>query len=80
VTRRILTGNGYRVITAGKRDLLPRVSRLADDVPEVTELDPNPVIARPGDLSVQASSRSCTRTSLDRPAAPTHVRPSVAQP
>ena len=47
MTRRILTGNGYRVITAGKRDLLPRVSRLADDLPEVAELDLNPVIARP---------------------------------
>jgi acyl-CoA synthetase (NDP forming) len=29
------------------RDLLLRVSRLAEDVPEITELDLNPVIARP---------------------------------
>jgi acyl-CoA synthetase (NDP forming) len=29
------------------RDLLLRVSRLADDLPEVTELNLNPVIARP---------------------------------
>jgi acyl-CoA synthetase (NDP forming)/GNAT superfamily N-acetyltransferase len=29
------------------RDLLLRVSRLADDLPEITELDLNPVIARP---------------------------------
>jgi acyl-CoA synthetase (NDP forming) len=29
------------------RELLLRVSRLADDLPEVTELDLNPVIARP---------------------------------
>jgi acyl-CoA synthetase (NDP forming) len=28
------------------RDVLMRVSRLADDLPEVTELDLNPVIAR----------------------------------
>ena len=34
------------------RDLLLRVSRLADDLPEVTELDLNPVIARPDGVYV----------------------------
>jgi len=42
---------GYRGAPAadvgGLRDLLLRVSRLADDQPEVTELDLNPVIAGP---------------------------------
>jgi acyl-CoA synthetase (NDP forming)/RimJ/RimL family protein N-acetyltransferase len=35
------------VDTGGLQDLLLRVSRLADDLPEVAELDLNPVIARP---------------------------------
>jgi acyl-CoA synthetase (NDP forming)/GNAT superfamily N-acetyltransferase len=40
---------------AGLRDVLMRVSRLADDLPEVTELDLNPVIARPdGVVAVDA--------------------------
>jgi len=34
------------------RDLLLRVSRLADDLPEVTDLDFNPVIARPDGVFV----------------------------
>ena len=33
--------------TAALADALLRVSRLADDLPEVSELDLNPVIARP---------------------------------
>ncbi len=37
------------------RDLLLRLSRLADDLPEITDLDLNPVIARPdGVLAVDA--------------------------
>jgi acyl-CoA synthetase (NDP forming) len=34
------------------RDLLLRVSRLADDLPEITELGLNPVIARPDGVYV----------------------------
>ena len=33
---------------AALREVLLRVSRLADDLPEITDLDLNPVIARPG--------------------------------
>ena len=37
------------------RDMLMRVSRLADDLPEISELDLNPVIARPdGAMAVDA--------------------------
>ncbi len=42
---------GYRGAPAADldalRDLLLRISRLAEDLPEITELDLNPVIARP---------------------------------
>jgi acyl-CoA synthetase (NDP forming)/RimJ/RimL family protein N-acetyltransferase len=38
------------VDTAALADVLLRVSRLADDVPEIAELDLNPVIARPDGL------------------------------
>ena len=34
--------------TAALADVLLRVSRLADDLPEVAELDLNPVLAPPG--------------------------------
>jgi acyl-CoA synthetase (NDP forming)/RimJ/RimL family protein N-acetyltransferase len=40
------------VDTAALADLLLRVSRLADDLPEVAELDLNPVIARPDGVHV----------------------------
>jgi hypothetical protein len=35
------------VAAEAQRDLLLRVSRLADDLPVITDLDLNPVIARP---------------------------------
>ncbi|MGH3231286.1 MAG: acetate--CoA ligase family protein [Streptosporangiaceae bacterium] len=38
---------GHPADLTALRDLLLRVSRLADDLPEVIELDLNPVIARP---------------------------------
>ena len=54
---------------AGLRDTLLRVSRLADDLPQVAELDLNPVIARPtasppwtpgsGSPATAAPTRSC---------------------
>jgi acyl-CoA synthetase (NDP forming) len=44
------------------RDLLLRVSRLADDLPEITELDLNPVIARPDGVFV-VDARSFPRAS-----------------
>ena len=42
-----LLGPGHAADIAGLRDILLRVSRLADDLPQVAELDLNPVIARP---------------------------------
>ena len=37
------------------RGLLLRVSQLADDIPEITDLDLNPVIARPDGVFVVAA-------------------------
>jgi acyl-CoA synthetase (NDP forming) len=43
---------------AALRDVLMRVSRLADDIPEISELDLNPVIVRPdGAVAVDARIR-----------------------
>jgi acyl-CoA synthetase (NDP forming)/GNAT superfamily N-acetyltransferase len=47
-------------------DTLLRVSRLADDLPEVAELDLNPVIARPdGAFAVDARVRVTSQTAAD---------------
>jgi acyl-CoA synthetase (NDP forming) len=48
------------------RDLLMRVSRLADDIPGITDLDLNPVIARPDSaVAVDARIRVAPRTPQD---------------
>ena len=48
------------------RELLLRVSRLADDLPEVTELDLNPVIARPhGVFAMDARIKVAPRLPQD---------------
>jgi acyl-CoA synthetase (NDP forming) len=51
---------------AALRDALLRVSRLADDLPQVAELDLNPVIARPdGVVAVDARIRVTSRGLAD---------------
>jgi len=62
--------HGYRASPAADinalRDVLMRVSRLADDLPEVTELDLNPVIARPaGAVAVDARIRVTPQVPQD---------------
>ena len=52
--------------TGALRDLLLRVSRLADDLPQVAELDLNPVIARPdGVVAVDARIRVTSHRLAD---------------
>jgi acyl-CoA synthetase (NDP forming) len=59
-------GGAPAVDTAALADLLLRVSRLADDLPEVAELDLNPVIARPdGAHAVDARIRIAPATPRD---------------
>jgi len=51
---------------AALRDVLLRVSRLSDDLPEIAELDLNPVIARPdGAIAVDARIRVAPQVSAD---------------
>ena len=51
---------------AALRDALLRVSRLADDLPQVAELDLNPVIARPdGVTAVDARIRVTSHGPAD---------------
>jgi acyl-CoA synthetase (NDP forming) len=48
------------------RDLLLRVSRLAEDLPEITDLDLNPVIAQPdGVCAVDARIKVAARVQQD---------------
>jgi acyl-CoA synthetase (NDP forming) len=48
------------------RDVLMRVSRLADDIPEISELDLNPVVARPdGAVAVDARIRVIPQAPRD---------------
>jgi acyl-CoA synthetase (NDP forming)/GNAT superfamily N-acetyltransferase len=64
----LLTGHrGVPAVdTAGLADILLRVSRLADDLPEVAELRLNPVIARPQDVQVvDAAVRIAPATPRD---------------
>jgi acyl-CoA synthetase (NDP forming) len=63
-----LLGNGGQPAAdlGGLRDTLLRVSRLADDLPEVAELDLNPVIARPdGVTAVDARIRVTSHRLAD---------------
>lgn len=51
---------------AALRDVLLRVSRLTDDIPEITELDLNPVIARPDSaVAVDARIRVASQAAQD---------------
>jgi acyl-CoA synthetase (NDP forming)/GNAT superfamily N-acetyltransferase len=64
----VLLGNGGQPAAdlAALRDTLLRVSRLADDLPEVAELDLNPVIARPdGVTAVDARVRVSSHRLAD---------------
>jgi acyl-CoA synthetase (NDP forming)/GNAT superfamily N-acetyltransferase len=65
----LLLGHGDTppVDTAALADLLLRVSRLADDLPEVAELDLNPVIAGPASVQPAAAR---IRVSPAQPADP----------
>jgi acyl-CoA synthetase (NDP forming) len=61
---------GYRGAPAADlaalRDLLMRVSRLVDDLPEITDLDLNPVIARPdGVVAVDARIKVAPQATQD---------------
>jgi acyl-CoA synthetase (NDP forming)/GNAT superfamily N-acetyltransferase len=56
----------HEVDIAALRDVLLRVSRLADDLPQVAELDLNPVIARPdGAVAVDARIRVTSHRIAD---------------
>jgi acyl-CoA synthetase (NDP forming)/GNAT superfamily N-acetyltransferase len=59
-------GGQARADIGALRDILLRVSRLADDLPQVAELDLNPVIARPdGVIAVDARIRVTSHRLAD---------------
>jgi len=59
-------GGKHSADLSALRDVLMRVSRLADDLPEVTELDLDPVIARPdGVVAVDARIRVTPQVPQD---------------
>jgi len=59
-------GESYAPSDAGLRDVLLRVSRLADDLPEIAELDLNPVLAGPaGAVTIDARIRAAPQTPQD---------------
>jgi len=67
VARALLGHDGQPAADTGAlRDVLLRVSRLADDLPQVAELDLNPVIARPdGAVAVDARIRVTSHRLAD---------------
>lgn len=63
---RPFSGRAHAADIAGLRDILLRVSRLADDRPQVAELDLNPVIARPdGVIAVDVRIRVTSHRLAD---------------
>jgi acyl-CoA synthetase (NDP forming) len=61
-----LFGGAHPVPTGDLVDILTRVSRLAESVPEITELDLNPVVARPDGCQVlDARARLTPREPVD---------------
>ena len=54
-------GGSPPVDVAALEDILARLGRLADDVPEVAALELNPVVAAPGGASVLAATGTLAR-------------------
>lgn len=47
-----MNGQGAEVRGSSLRDMLLRMARLADDLPEISDLDLSPVVARPDGILV----------------------------
>ena len=64
----LLGFRGQPAVDLGQlRDTLLRVSRLADDLPQVAELDLNPVIARPDGITAVDARIRVTSHGTDDP-------------